>query len=69
MKETDRKRHSGWFERRFADFDHRLKGILGEERIPRREKRARADQAAEAVNDLIDRIAADVGNIDKRPTG
>ena len=65
MKETDSTRRSDWLDRRFVRFDRRLKGILGAGRIPRRQKEARADQAMEAVDDLIEGIAAGFGQIDR----
>jgi hypothetical protein len=65
MKQGDTSRQGGWLDSRMADFDHRLKGILGEGRIRRREKRAKAEQAMQAVDDLIEGIADDLGKIDK----
>lgn len=69
MKTIDHERQSGWLGRRFDAFDRRLEAILGEGRISRREKKARANQAAEAVNDLIEGIAAEIGNLDERTRG
>lgn len=60
MTERDADRRRGWLDDRLARFDDRLKGILGEGRIPRREKRAKAEEAIQAVNELIDDITDDV---------
>lgn len=65
MKEGGTGRQSGWLDGRFAGFDRRLKGILGEGRILRREKRAKAEQAMQAVDDLIEGITDDLGMSEK----
>lgn len=65
MNNGDTGRQSGWLDGRFAGFDRRLKGILGEGRIPHREKRAKAEQAMQAVDDLVQGIADDLGLIEK----
>lgn len=66
VKKGDTGRASGWLDGRFAQFDHQLKGILGEGRIPSREKRARAEQAIGAVHDLIEEISDELGQVDGR---
>ncbi len=66
MKTGDTGRAGRWLDGRFEQFDHQLKGILGEGRIPRREKRARAEQAMGAVHDLIEGISDDLGQVDGR---
>lgn len=65
MRTSDSYRGGGWLDGRFDDFDRRLKAILGEGRIPRHEKRAKARQAMRAVDDLIDGIAEDLGQTGK----
>lgn len=65
MKKGETRRQGGWREGRFADFDRRLKGTLGEGRIPRQEKKARAEQAILAVDDLIEGITDDIGQFEK----
>ena len=65
MNKGDTGRQSGWLDNRFAGFDRRLRGILGEGRIPHREKRAKAEQAMQAVDDLVEGIADDLGLIEK----
>lgn len=60
VKEGDTGRQGGWLDGRFADFDRRLEGILGGRRIRRREKRAKAEEAMEAVDDLIEDITDDL---------
>lgn len=65
MKQDDTRRPGGWLDGRFAGFDRRLKDILGEGRIPRQEKKAKAEQAMLAVDDLIEGITEDISKIDK----
>lgn len=65
MEKGEPRRQSGWLEGRFAEFDRRLKGILGEGRISRREKEAKAEQAILAVDDLIEGITDDMSQIEK----
>lgn len=65
MNNGDTGRQAGWLDGRFAGFDRRLKGILGEGRILRREKGARAEQAMRAVDDLIEGITDDLGLSEK----
>lgn len=65
MKSNESDRDGGWIVGRFDDFDRRLKAILGEGRISRHEKRAKARQAMQAVDDLIDGIAEDLGQTGK----
>lgn len=65
MKKGESRRQGGWLDGRFAEFDRRLKGILGEKRIPRHEKEAKAEQALQAVDDLIEGITADISQIEK----
>lgn len=65
MKKGVTGRQNGWLDGRFSSLDRRLKEILGEGRIPRREKRAKAEQAMQVVDDLIEGITDDLGSSEK----
>lgn len=65
MKKGETRRQGGWLDGRFAEFNRQLKGILGKGRIPRQEKKAKAEKAMLAVDDLIEGITEDISKIEK----
>lgn len=46
-------------------FGRRLNSILGEGRIPRAEKKAKAEAAIQAVDDLVNAIDGEISGIDR----
>ena len=64
MAQDETRLQGGWLDSRFAEFNRQLKGILGQGRIHRREKKAKAEQAMLAVDDLIEGITEDIGKIE-----
>ena len=49
-----------------TDLSDRLDSILGNDPIPRREKRAKAEAAMQAVNDLVEAVEEEIKEVDGR---
>jgi hypothetical protein len=63
---TDEVARGGDIDTLLARFGRRLNSILGEGRIPRTEKKAKAEAAIQAVDDLVKAIDEEITGIDKR---
>lgn len=63
---TDEAARGGTIDGHLARFGRRLNSILGEGRIPRAEKKAKAEAAMQAVDDLVNAIDGQISGIDRR---
>ena len=62
---TDESARGGTIDGHLARFGRRLNSILGEGRIPRAEKKAKAEAAIQAVDDLVNAIDGEISEIDR----
>ena len=62
---TDEAARGGNIDGHLARFGRRLNSILGEGRIPRAEKKAKAEAAIQAVDDLVKAIEGDISGVDR----
>jgi hypothetical protein len=56
----------GAIDKHVEDLSDRLDSILGSERIPRRAKRAKAEAAMQAVDDLVEAVEEEIKESDSR---
>jgi len=63
---TDEAARGGTIDGHLARFGRRLNSILGEGRILRAEKKAKADEAIQAVDDLVKAIDGGISGIERR---
>lgn len=63
---TDRGSRDGAIDGHLARFGRRLDSILGSGRIPRTEKKAKAEAAIQAVDDLVKAIDGEISGLDRR---
>lgn len=65
MKTDDAR--GGTIDGHLARFGRRLNSILGEGRIPRTDKEAKAEAAIQAVDDLVEAVDEEIARLDRRP--
>lgn len=64
MKDREEARHET-IDQKIAGFGGRLDKILGKGRIPRSEKKAKAEEAMRVVDELVEDIVESVGEGDR----
>jgi hypothetical protein len=62
---TDEAARGGNIDGHLARFGRRLNSMLGERRISRAEKKAKAEAAIQAVDDLVKAIDGEISGIDR----
>lgn len=63
---TDEDARGRSIDRHLAGFGRRLNSILGEGRIPRAERKAKAEAAIQAVDELVTAIDREISEFDNR---